>query len=128
MWSLCGAADANYKAANANTSTTINYGSAAAHDMNAARNPTIGSMHWKVHSCATAHNHLITKPPNTDKALDWWAARLRLWINGKQPPDAKLVLRGTKTSGVRNAFIYFDNDAKVKAPRDAQHLAQRLAV
>lgn len=62
-------------------------------------------------------------------ALDWWAHRLRLWRQGRQPNDATLVSGPSKGKGKRrDVFVYFDNDAKVHAPFDAQQLAQRLRV
>jgi uncharacterized protein YecE (DUF72 family) len=45
-----------------------------------------------------------------DEELDVWATRVRGWA----------------ASGVRDVYIYFDNDAKVHAPHDALRLAQRL--
>ncbi len=45
----------------------------------------------------------------TDEALDAWAAKLRGW-----------------TAGGREAYVYFDNDVKVRAPYDAMSLARRL--
>jgi uncharacterized protein YecE (DUF72 family) len=47
----------------------------------------------------------------TAAALDGWAQRIRGWT----------------AQGV-DAYAYFDNDAKVKAPRDAMSLAERLKV
>jgi uncharacterized protein YecE (DUF72 family) len=47
-----------------------------------------------------------------DAELDDWAARLRRWTR----------------NGQRDAYVYFDNDAKVFAPGDAQRLAARLGV
>jgi uncharacterized protein YecE (DUF72 family) len=44
----------------------------------------------------------------SDSALEWWAERLRRWRRG------------------RDVFVYFDNDAKVHAPFDAQRLAALL--
>ncbi len=44
-----------------------------------------------------------------DSALESWAKRIRRWRRG------------------RDVFVYFDNDAKVHAPFDAQRLAQLLA-
>jgi uncharacterized protein YecE (DUF72 family) len=46
----------------------------------------------------------------TDDALDAWAAKVRSWLVGGQ-----------------DTFVYFDNDAKVHAPRDAMALLARLA-
>jgi uncharacterized protein YecE (DUF72 family) len=45
----------------------------------------------------------------TDEALDAWAERIRDW-----------TARGI------DAYAYFDNDAKVRAPRDAMSLAAQL--
>ncbi|MBA3652251.1 MAG: DUF72 domain-containing protein [Chthoniobacterales bacterium] len=45
----------------------------------------------------------------SDAALESWAERIRRWRRG------------------REVFVYFDNDAKVHAPFDAQRLAQFLA-
>ncbi|CAN5592467.1 DUF72 domain-containing protein [soil metagenome] len=45
----------------------------------------------------------------SDSALEWWAERIRRWRRG------------------REVFVYFDNDAKVHAPFDAQRLAALLA-
>lgn len=48
----------------------------------------------------------------TDAELDAWAKRIRGWRSPRQ--------------GSRDVFVYFDNDAKVHAPFDAQRLAERL--
>lgn len=58
-------------------------------------------------------------------ALDWWSARLKLWRQGKQPKDAKLVIEKRKPKP-HDVFVYFDNDAKVHAPFDAQALARKM--
>lgn len=46
----------------------------------------------------------------TDEALDEWATKIRTW-----------------TVDGLDVYAYFDNDAKVKAPRDALALAERLS-
>jgi uncharacterized protein YecE (DUF72 family) len=48
----------------------------------------------------------------TDAELDEWAGRIAMWR----------VLRGRS----RDVYVYFDNDAKVHAPFDAQRLIERL--
>jgi uncharacterized protein YecE (DUF72 family) len=58
-------------------------------------------------------------------ALDWWAKRLKRWRRGKQPRDAKLISPAV-SAGQLDLFVYFDNDAKVHAPFDAQALASRI--
>lgn len=64
----------------------------------------------------------------TDSMLDWWASRVRAWRDGRQPPDARhvLKLRAARAKAGRDVYVYFDNDAKVKAPFDAMKLADRL--
>jgi uncharacterized protein YecE (DUF72 family) len=47
----------------------------------------------------------------TDAALDRWAGTVRLWA-----------------ADGRDVFVYFDNDAKVRAPYDAQGLMRRLGL
>lgn len=64
-----------------------------------------------------------------DKALDWWANRIVHWRESRQPAGAILVTLA-KDQGARSGrdiFVYFDNDAKVHAPFDAQRLARRLS-
>ncbi len=46
----------------------------------------------------------------TDQALAGWAAKVRRWL----------------AAGL-DVFVYFDNDAKVRAPYDAQSLIERVA-
>ena len=60
-------------------------------------------------------------------ALDTWAARVAAWARGKDAPD------GARASGAsapkrrsRDVYVYFDNDAKVRAPVDATGLSERV--
>lgn len=62
-------------------------------------------------------------------ALDWWSARIEHWRRGKQPADARLISSGKcKAATKQDIYVYFDNDAKVHAPFDAEQLAGRLKV
>ncbi|HSM12356.1 MAG TPA: DUF72 domain-containing protein [Lysobacter sp.] len=62
-----------------------------------------------------------------DDALDRWAARVRAWSLGGQPADAQTVSpRAPPARRSRDVYCYFDNDARVRAPFDAQALAARL--
>jgi uncharacterized protein YecE (DUF72 family) len=61
----------------------------------------------------------------SDGVLDWWSARLKLWCQGRQPADAKLVT-AKPDPAPHDVFVYFDNDAKVHAPFDAQSLARKM--
>jgi uncharacterized protein YecE (DUF72 family) len=63
-----------------------------------------------------------------DGALDWWAERIRAWSAGGQPPDPVLIEGERRPRRrKRDVYVYFDNDAKVRAPFDARRLAERLA-
>lgn len=61
-----------------------------------------------------------------DEALDRWAARVRAWAEGREPTDLKRVGKSRTPRRARDVFVYFDNDAKVRAPFDAQGLMARL--
>jgi uncharacterized protein YecE (DUF72 family) len=65
----------------------------------------------------------------SDEALDHWAARTKLWAQGLEPNDAQLVDRnaGPPQAEARDVFVYFDNDAKVRAPVDAGSLRTKIA-
>jgi len=60
-----------------------------------------------------------------DKALDDWARRVAAWAGGGEPDDAERV--GSRARARRrDVFVYFDNDAKVRAPADARALVERV--
>jgi uncharacterized protein YecE (DUF72 family) len=64
----------------------------------------------------------------SDEALDHWAARIRSWSAGAEPNDAKLIDPDTRPPRrPRDVYVYFDNDAKVRAPYDAQSLRRKLS-
>jgi uncharacterized protein YecE (DUF72 family) len=48
----------------------------------------------------------------SDEALENWAKKIRRW----------------RDSMHKDVYVYFDNDVKVKAPRDAMSLAEKLGV
>ena len=43
------------------------------------------------------------------------------------PRDAKLITPARRAAKLLDVFVYFDNDAKVHAPFDAQRLSAQLA-
>jgi uncharacterized protein YecE (DUF72 family) len=62
-----------------------------------------------------------------EDSLDRWAARIRSWRRGVKPNDAKLIdATARPRRRARDVYVYFDNDAKVRAPVDAQSLRKRL--
>lgn len=65
----------------------------------------------------------------SEEALGRWAARFRIWRSGGEPRDARRAGPAAKPGKRgRDLFIYFDNDAKVRAPFDAMALARRLGL
>src|SRR5580658_10680 len=62
-----------------------------------------------------------------DNALDAWAARVATWAKGSEPADGdKASTKDARIKKTRDVFVYFDNDMKVRAPRDAQALRKRI--
>jgi uncharacterized protein YecE (DUF72 family) len=45
-----------------------------------------------------------------------------------QPRDAKLITRPRRAVKRLDVFVYFDNDAKVYAPFDAERLSAQLGL
>jgi uncharacterized protein YecE (DUF72 family) len=57
------------------------------------------------------------------EAIDMWAQRVFLWANGHEVSDGrKASSQDAPPMTSRDVFVYFDNDAKVRAPFDAQSL------
>ncbi|WP_144293516.1 DUF72 domain-containing protein [Rhodoligotrophos appendicifer] len=64
-----------------------------------------------------------------ESALDQWSKRVTAWAQGREAPDGQRVKAPSKRRpGGRDVFVFFDNDAKVKAPANATALARRLNV
>ncbi|NID17311.1 DUF72 domain-containing protein [Luteibacter yeojuensis] len=62
-----------------------------------------------------------------DRALDDWARRIRAWRRGAQPArDPRIARSAPPKRASRDVYVYFDNDMKVKAPRDAHTLIATL--
>jgi len=60
-----------------------------------------------------------------EKALRHWARRVVAWARGGEPDDAERVVdRAAPKRKARDVYVYFDNDAKVRAPVDAQRLVE----
>lgn len=62
----------------------------------------------------------------SDVALGEWARKIDAWSKGTHPRGARMVSPAVTESAPRDIYCYFDNDAKVHAPFDAEALAQRL--
>lgn len=64
-----------------------------------------------------------------DAALERWAQRIATWQRGDEPADMPKIIARVAPRRARDVYCYFDNtDVKLRAPVDAQTLAQKLAV
>jgi uncharacterized protein YecE (DUF72 family) len=64
----------------------------------------------------------------TPASLKRWGSRIERWRAGDVPDDARLIDPSHRPPRrPRDVYAYFDNDAKVKAPRDAARLARLVA-
>jgi uncharacterized protein YecE (DUF72 family) len=69
-----------------------------------------------------------------DEALDLWADRVAAWATGSKSPGGCAPLGGRARRACpdeahphpRDVYVYFDNDAKVRAPFDAQSLQAKV--
>ena len=60
-------------------------------------------------------------------AIDVWARRVVAWSRGQEVTDGrKAHPRPASKRSARDVFVYFDNDAKVRAPFDVQALRKRI--
>jgi uncharacterized protein YecE (DUF72 family) len=59
-------------------------------------------------------------------ALDIWAKRLVTWSQGGELRDGDCAHPKKPRKGRRDVFVYFDNDAKVRAPFDARVLQDKV--
>jgi len=64
-------------------------------------------------------------------ALDLWADRILAWAAGENAPlggPARRAYSSTAACLPRDVYVYFDNDAKVRAPFDAQALQAKINI
>ena len=83
---------------------------------------TAGFVYMRLHGTQTLYSGKYG-----DAALERWAARMKAWASGAEPPDARRIAASAapKRSG-RDVFCYFDNDIKAQAPDDACRLMHKL--
>lgn len=63
----------------------------------------------------------------TEEALQQWAGKIRNWSHGRHCEEARCLFKGTPAGRTtRDIYVYFDNDAKVRAPFDALRLSEIL--
>jgi uncharacterized protein YecE (DUF72 family) len=64
----------------------------------------------------------------TPKAIRQWAHRVVAWSRGEEVQDGlKAGSKPAPKRKQRDVFVYFDNDAKVRAPFDAEGLRKEIA-
>lgn len=56
------------------------------------------------------------------KTLKFWSQRIKKWQEGREPKDRLTISDEIPPHIERDVYVYFDNDAKVRAPIDAKHL------
>ncbi len=61
-----------------------------------------------------------------EAALDKWAERVVAWAKGGEAEGQHASVRPAPKGATRDVYVYFDNDAKVRAPFDAQGLMERV--
>jgi uncharacterized protein YecE (DUF72 family) len=61
-----------------------------------------------------------------DTALRQWAERAALWARGFEPEKPARIGGPAKKHAKRDVFVYFDNDLKVRAPRDAHAFQKKV--
>jgi len=59
-------------------------------------------------------------------ALDKWAERVVSWAKGGEAEGQHGSAKAAPKRATRDVYVYFDNDAKVRAPVDAQGLMERV--
>lgn len=59
------------------------------------------------------------------EALEVWADRVAAWANGGRAEGRRACSREARACA-RDVYVYFDNDAKVRAPFDAQALIAKV--
>lgn len=88
-----------------------------------AEETTAGFVYIRLHGSERTYTSRYT-----DAQLDRLAAAIVAWRAGGEPDDAVRITEFAppRRKG-RDVYAYFDNDAKVHAPKDALRLMQRLA-
>ena len=82
----------------------------------------------RLHGSEVLGSEVLYTSGYDDAALDRWATRVAAWARGEEPADAERVIDASgPPRSCRDVYVYFDNDAKVRAPFDAQQLISRVA-
>ena len=64
-----------------------------------------------------------------EPSLKRWTKRIQSWSKGSQPKDAhRIIKKPPPAVKIRDVYVYFDNDIKVRSPADAQSLSHLLGL
>ena len=63
-----------------------------------------------------------------DTSLSFWSERIKQWMKGLEATDQQSLTNEKIPRIERDVYVYFDNDAKVRAPVDARELINKLEV
>lgn len=77
--------------------------------------------------CRLHGSELLYASGYDNDAIDKWARRVVRWAQGGEVGDGrKASSHNGPAAKARDIYVYFDNDAKVRAPFDAQQLQKRV--
>jgi uncharacterized protein YecE (DUF72 family) len=77
--------------------------------------------------CRLHGSEVLYTSQYSDSELNRWAARVVAWASGNEVAGGDLACPDpARKRSSRDVFVYFDNDAKVFAPKDAQALIQKV--
>lgn len=89
-----------------------------------AEEPTAGFLYFRMHGSGRTYSSRYS-----DAELDALARRITAWGEGREPDGAARIAElEPPRRKTRDVYVYFDNDRKVHAPRDALRLAERVGV
>jgi uncharacterized protein YecE (DUF72 family) len=84
---------------------------------------TAGFVYLRLHGPRALYSSGYTRPE-----LEEWAGKIQAWSSGSEPEDARRITeRKPPHRKHRDVYVYFDNDSRGHAPRDAAELISLLA-
>lgn len=79
--------------------------------------------------CRLHGSEELYKSGYDENAIGIWAQRAIRWAMGEEVLDGdKASSKKARHAEKRDVFVYFDNDAKVRAPADARSMVARIAL
>ena len=89
--------------------------------------PLVGDLTSDFAYCRLHGSQILYASGYSESALRSWARRIAGWATGATVAERQLLIEKPVADGrKRDVFVYFDNDAKVRAPFDAQSLQSKI--